>query len=123
MITILCYRRCSTCRKLEKTLEEKNIAYAYREIDKDVPAAEELKDWHRASGLPLKRFFNTSGIKYREMGLAKRLPDLSEEEQYRLLATDGLLIKRPILLENGRVHVGKDAVTWAEEQDAPEAEG
>ncbi len=114
MITVICYRRCGTCRALERTLTDKGIAYTYREIDKDIPTAQELKAWHAKSGLPLKRFFNTSGIKYRELGLARKLPDMPEAEQYRLLATDGMLIKRPILLEGDRVHVGRDAVAWAE---------
>lgn len=114
MTTVICYRKCSTCKGLEKTLQEKGMPYTYREIDTQNPNAEELKRWHRLSGLPLRRFFNTSGIKYREMGLAAKLKDMPEEEQYALLATDGMLVKRPIVLENGRVHVGRDAMTWAQ---------
>ena len=114
MTTLICYRKCSTCKGVESTLQEKGMPYTYREIDTHNPTAEELKAWHQKSGLPLRRFFNTSGIKYREQELSKKLPDMPEEAQYALLATDGMLVKRPIVLENGRVHVGRDAVKWAQ---------
>ena len=110
----LCYPKCTTCQKAKAWLDSRTTPYTLRDIKLDNPTAEELRQWWQASGLPLKRFFNTSGIKYRELGLARKLPDMPEAEQYRLLATDGMLIKRPILLEGDRVHVGRDAVAWAE---------
>ncbi len=113
MTTLICYRKCSTCKGVERTLQDKGVPYTYREIDTHNPTADELKAWHQQSGLPLRRFFNTSGIKYREMGLSQQLNDMPEDAQYALLATDGMLVKRPIVLENGQVHVGRDAVTWA----------
>lgn len=118
MITVICYRKCSTCKGLEQTLQKKGMPYTYREIDTQNPKAEELRAWHAQSGLPLRRFFNTSGIKYRELALSKKLPDMPEDAQYALLATDGMLVKRPIVLENGRVYVGRDAVKWAQEVSA-----
>lgn len=97
-ITILCYSRCSTCKKALKWMNENGYEYEDRAIDSEKPSASELKKWHEASGLPLKRFFNTSGMIYREKGLKDKLPDMSENEQYDLLATDGLLVKRPLLV-------------------------
>ena len=114
MTTLICYRRCSTCRKLEQTLQHKGHSFEYREMDKENPTPQELARWHKQSGLPLKRFFNTSGIKYRELGLSKKLPGMTEEEQYALLATDGLLVKRPIVLTADQVYVGPDAVKWGD---------
>src|SRR5699024_10089018 len=93
----VCYPKCSTCMKAKKWLEEKGMVYELRDIKTDNPTAEELKEWHRKSGLPLKRFFNTSGNLYKEMKLKDRLPDMDEEEQFDLLASDGMLVKRPIL--------------------------
>lgn len=95
---ILCYARCSTCKKALKWMDEKGYKYASRPIDTENPSAAEIKKWHEASGLPLKRFFNTSGVIYREMGLKDKLKDMSPEEQYKLLASDGMLVKRPLLV-------------------------
>ena len=92
------YPKCTTCQKAKKWLEEQGIAFEERHIVENNPTEEELREWHRKSGLPLKRFFNTSGMKYRELELKDKLPTMTEEEQYQLLATDGMLVKRPLLL-------------------------
>ena len=97
------YPKCTTCKKAKKWLDEHKIEYTDRPIKEENPTAEELRQWHARSGLPLKRFFNTSGMIYREMGLKDKLADMSEDEQYALLATDGMLVKRPLL-------VGEDLV-------------
>ena len=91
------YPKCTTCKKAKKWLDEHKIEYTDRPIKEENPTAEELRQWHARSGLPLKRFFNTSGMIYREMGLKDKLADMSEDEQYALLATDGMLVKRPLL--------------------------
>ena len=108
------YPKCTTCKKAKKWLEEKGIAFEDRHIVEANPTAEELKAWHEKSGLPLKRFFNTSGMKYKELKLKDRLPQLSEEEQYELLATDGMLVKRPILVGKDKVLVGAKEKEWEE---------
>lgn len=108
MTTLICYRRCSTCQGVRKQLEKLGIEYESREIDEANPTEAELRTWHKQSGLPLSRFFNTSGMKYRELGLAKKRKEMSEDEQYKLLATDGMLVKRPILFHNGHLFVGPD---------------
>ena len=110
----LCYPKCSTCMKAKKWLEEKGMEYELRDIKTENPTAEELKDWHRKSGLPLKRFFNTSGNLYKEMKLKDRLPEMSEEEQFALLATDGMLVKGPILVDGEKVLVGFREKEWEE---------
>lgn len=103
----VCYSNCSTCRGLEKDLIEKEATFSKRDIKEENPTAAEMKEWHEKSGLPLKKFFNTSGIVYRELKLKDKLGDMSEEEQYALLATDGMLVKRPILItDNDEVLVG-----------------
>ena len=94
----ICYPKCTTCQKARAFLDAKGLAYDVRDIKLDNPTVEELRSWHQRSGLPLKRFFNTSGQLYRAMELTKKLPDMSEDEQYRLLATDGMLVKRPLLV-------------------------
>ena len=91
------YPKCSTCQKAKKWLDTHGVTYADRHIVEDNPTADELRAWHERSGLPLKRFFNTSGMLYREMELSKKLPEMSEDEQYALLATNGMLVKRPLL--------------------------
>ena len=106
------YPKCSTCRRAKKHLEDAGIAFQDRHIVEDNPTEEELTEWIRMSGLPAKRFFNTSGMKYRELGLKDRLPDMSEEEQIRLLAGDGLLVKRPLLIDGERVLVGFKEKEW-----------
>lgn len=103
----ICYSNCSTCRGLEKNLIAKEAIITKRDIKEDNPTAAEIKKWHQQSGLPLKKFFNTSGMLYRELKLKDKLNDMSEEEQYALLATDGMLVKRPILItDNNDVLVG-----------------
>lgn len=110
--TVLCYAKCSTCRKALKWLEEKGVVYEERPIKEENPTADELKIWHEKSSLPLKRFFNTSGLLYKEMGLKDKLSDMSEEEQLALLATDGMLVKRPILVSEKGVYPGFKESEW-----------
>ena len=110
----VCYPKCSTCMKAKKWLEKKGMEYELRDIRTDNPTAEELKEWHQKSGLPLKRFFNTSGNLYKEMKLKDRLPDMGEEEQFALLASDGMLVKRPILLHGEKVLLGFREKEWEE---------
>ncbi len=105
-MTFLCYPRCSTCQKAKKWLDERGIAYVLRDIKEQNPTAEELRAWREKSGLPLKRFFNTSGLQYKALGLKDKLPAMTEEEQFALLATDGMLVKRPILVTEERVLLG-----------------
>ena len=110
----VCYPRCSTCKKAQKWLDEHQLPYTVRDIKEDNPTLQELETWHQASGLPLKKFFNTSGQLYRSLGLSKKLPEMSQAEQYALLASDGLLVKRPILvLDDGQVLVGFQEAAWA----------
>mgnify|MGYP002793162440 FL=1 len=111
-ITVLCYKKCTTCQKALKWLEENGISYQERPIKEENPGKEELRTWYQASGLPLKRFFNTSGNLYKEMKLKDRLPSMSEEEQLELLATDGMLVKRPLLVGEGIVLVGFKEEEW-----------
>ena len=106
------YPKCSTCRRAKKHLEDRGIAFQDRHIVEENPTEEELAKWIRMSGLPAKRFFNTSGMKYRELGLKDRLPDMSEEEQIRLLAGDGMLVKRPLLIDGDRILVGFKEKEW-----------
>ena len=110
----VCYPKCSTCMKAKKWLEEKEIEFEQRDIKEEKPTAEELKTWWRKSGLPLKRFFNTSGKLYKEMQLKDRIPNMSEDEQIELLASDGMLVKRPILVQNEKVLVGFKEKEWQE---------
>lgn len=110
----VCYPKCSTCMKAKKWLDEQGMEYEFRDIKTDNPTAEELKLWWEKSKLPLKRFFNTSGNLYKEMKLKDRLPDMSEEEQIALLATDGMLVKRPILVADNDVLVGFREKDWEE---------
>lgn len=104
------YKKCTTCKGIEKMLDEKGIAYSYREIDKEIPTVKELKKWHKDSGLDIKRFFNTSGLVYRDMNLKDKLADMTDDEKYELLSGNGMLVKRPILLEDDGtfVAVGPD---------------
>lgn len=108
----VCYPKCTTCQKARKWLEENGIAFEERHIRENNPTIEELKDWRKRSGLPLKKFFNTSGQLYKELKLKDRLPSMSEEEQYRLLASDGMMVKRPILIGDGFVLVGFNENEW-----------
>ena len=106
------YPPCSTCQKAKKWLDEHGVTYTDRHIKENNPTYEELKEWHRCSGLPLKRFFNTSGLLYKSMDLKNELPTMSEEEQLRLLATDGMLVKRPILVTEKGVTTGFKEAEW-----------
>jgi arsenate reductase len=102
----ICYPKCTTCQKAKKWLDENGISYELRDIKENNPTYDELKEWYGKSGLPLKKFFNTSGLLYKSMELKNKLPEMSDEEQLRLLATDGMLVKRPILINNDKVLVG-----------------
>ena len=108
----ICYPKCTTCQKAQRWLNDRGIAYDFRDIKTDNPSYDELKEWHKLSGLPLKRFFNTSGLLYKQLGLSDKLKTMGEEEQLRLLATDGMLVKRPILVEGGSVRVGFKETEW-----------
>ena len=113
MIKFICYPKCSTCKKAQAWLDENGIGYEIRDIKANNPTRDELSAWHKASGLPLRRFFNTSGILYREMNLKDKLGIMSEDEQLALLASDGMLVKRPIAVSDSAVLVGFNAGTWA----------
>ena len=112
MIHFVCYPKCTTCQKAQKWLDENRIDYAVRDIKTDNPTYEELSAWYHASGLPLKKFFNTSGLLYKSMDLKNRLPAMSEEEMVKLLATDGMLVKRPLAIGDGVVLVGFKEAEW-----------
>ena len=108
------YPPCSTCQKAKKWLDEKGIAYTDRHIKEQNPSYEELKAWYEKSGLPLKRFFNTSGLKYKELNLKEKLPNMTEEAQLRLLASDGMLVKRPIVITEKHIFTGFKEAEWEE---------
>ncbi len=108
----ICYPKCSTCKKAQDYLDAKGVAYDLRDIKLNNPTAEELAAWHAASGLPLKRFFNTSGLVYKALELKDKLPTMSEAEQYAILATDGMLVKRPLLITEKGVCPGFKADVW-----------
>ncbi len=110
----LCYPKCSTCRKAQAFLDARGAAYDLRDIRENNPTEDELRRWHAKSGLPLKRFFNTSGIPYRELGLSAKLPAMSEDEQFALLASDGMLVKRPLIVKDNAVLVGFKEAEWNE---------
>ncbi|WP_295155621.1 arsenate reductase family protein [uncultured Ruminococcus sp.] len=108
----ICYPRCTTCKKAQKWLDDNGLQYELRDIKENNPSYDELKEWFAKSGLPLKRFFNTSGQLYKNMELKDKLPAMSEEEQLKLLATDGMLVKRPILVNGDTVLVGFKEAEW-----------
>ena len=108
----LCYPKCSTCQKARAFLDANNIPYELRDIKLDNPTEEELRRWHALSGLPLKKFFNTSGLQYRALELTKKLPTMTEDEQFALLATDGMLVKRPLLVGEDFVLTGFKQADW-----------
>ena len=110
----VCYPKCSTCKKAEKWLKDQGVSFELRDIKENNPNAEELKAWHEKSGPPLKRFFNTSGMIYRQMELKDKLDTMSEDEQYDLLATDGMLVKRPLMITEDKVYVGFREKEWQE---------
>lgn len=113
-ILFICYPKCTTCQKARMWLDKSNISYEFRDIKLNNPTEKELMEWIKISGLPIKRFFNTSGILYRELELTKKLPSMSEEEQIKLLATDGMLVKRPLLISDNNVLVGFKEKEWNE---------
>ncbi|MBQ9264882.1 MAG: arsenate reductase family protein [Clostridia bacterium] len=108
----ICYAKCTTCQKAKKWLEAHDIAFEERPIKEQHPTADELRDWQKISGLPVRKFFNTSGMLYREMELTKKLPGMTEEEMLALLATDGMLVKRPLLIAGNKVLVGFQEKEW-----------
>ncbi len=114
MLKVYCYSKCSTCKKALKWLDEKKIEHEVIDIKADHPDEDALRKYYAISGLPLKRFFNTSGMQYRELELSKRLPDMGEDEQFRLLASDGMLVKRPLLVGDGFVLTGFKQSEWEE---------
>ena len=111
---LICYPKCSTCQKTKKWLDGKDIAYTERNIAEENPTYEELKEWYEKSGLPLKKFFNTSGMLYKQMQLKDKLPTMTEDEQIKLLATDGMLVKRPFVVGDGFVLTGFKEKEWEE---------
>ena len=108
----LCYPKCSTCQKAKAWLDQRGISYDLRDIKLDNPTAEELTAWYQKSGLPLKKFFNTSGLQYKALGLKDKLPEMSEADQLALLATDGMLVKRPLLVGDDFVLTGFRPAEW-----------
>lgn len=110
----VCYPKCSTCQKAKAWLQERGVAFDERDIKQDNPTEQELRAWHEKSGLPLKRFFNTSGLQYKALGLKDKLPAMTEDEQYALLATDGMLVKRPLLIGEDFVLPGFKVKEWEE---------
>ena len=112
MMLFIQYPPCTTCQKAKKWLDDNGLAYDARHIKDEPPTYEELRAWHQRSGLPLKRFFNTSGLKYKALELKDKLPTMTEEEQLRLLATDGMLVKRPLLITEEKVLTGFKASEW-----------
>ena len=114
MIKFICHPRCTTCQKAKKWLDDNKIQYELRDIKEDNPSFEELSAWYEISGLSLKKFFNTSGLLYKSMELKDKLPAMSEEEQLKLLATDGMLVKRPLVIGEDFVLVGFKESKWSE---------
>lgn len=114
MIKVYCYSKCSTCKKAIKWLEDNKINHEVIDIKENHPDEKTIKELHKKSGLPLKKFFNTSGMLYREMELSKKLPDMSEAEMYKLLASDGMLVKRPLLITDKGVMPGFKEETWSD---------
>ena len=114
MILFVEYPKCSTCKKAKNWLDEKGISYQDRHIKEENPSADELRKWHEMSGYPIKKFVNTSGMLYKEMKLKDKLPEMSEEEQLKLLATDGMLVKRPLVVDGDTVLTGFREVEWTE---------
>ena len=111
----ICYPKCTTCKKAQAWLDAQGKAYEFRDIKQENPSEEELRTWWKASGLPLKKFFNTSGLQYKALGLKDKLPTMTEEEQLRLLATDGMLVKRPLIVtDDDVVLTGFKEAEWAE---------
>ena len=111
-MTFLCYNKCSTCKKAQAWLNDNGIAYTLRDIKTENPTEAELRAWHEKSGLPLKKFFNTSGLQYKALQLKDKLPTMTEDEMFALLATDGMLVKRPMVITEESVLVGFKEADW-----------
>ena len=112
MIKFICYPKCTTCQKAQKWLDDNKVEYEFRDIKLDNPTLDELTEWHKKSGLPLKKFFNTSGLLYKSLDLKNKLPVMSEDEMLKLLATDGMLVKRPLVIGEEFVFVGFKENEW-----------
>ncbi|MBQ7541576.1 MAG: arsenate reductase family protein [Clostridia bacterium] len=110
----VCYPKCTTCQKAQRWLDERGVLYTLRNIKEENPSEAELRTWHARSGLPLKRFFNTSGLQYKALHLKERLPQMTQDEQFALLASDGMLVKRPLLIADGRVLAGFKETEYAQ---------
>ena len=113
-MTFLCYPKCTTCKKAQAWLTEQGVSFEIRDIKLNNPSADELKLWHSRSGLPLKKFFNTSGLQYKALQLKDKLPTMTEDEMFDLLASDGMLVKRPMLITDDNVLVGFKEADWAQ---------
>ena len=114
MLRFICYPKCTTCQRAKKWLDDNNIEYELRDIKLDNPTLEELTEWYKKSGLLIKKFFNTSGLLYKSLDLKNKLPEMSEDEMLKLLATDGMLVKRPLLIGDDFVLVGFKENEWLE---------
>lgn len=113
MLKFICYPKCTTCQRAKKWLDDNKIEYELRDIKLDNPTLEELNEWYNKSGLPIKKFFNTSGLLYKSLDLKNKLPEMSEDEMLKLLATDGMLVKRPLVIGSDFVLVGFKEIEWA----------
>ena len=113
MVKFICYPKCTTCQKARNWLDDNKIEYEFRDIKLDNPKLDELTEWHKKSGLPLKKFFNTSGLIYKSLDLKNKLPSMSEDEMLKLLASDGMLVKRPLVIGDSFVFVGFKEVEWS----------
>ena len=114
MLNFICYPKCTTCQKAKKWLDDHKIEYKQRDIKLDKPTLRELTEWYQRSGMPLKKFFNTSGLLYKSLDLKNKLPTMTEDEMLKLLATDGMLVKRPLLIGDDFVLVGFKEAEWSE---------
>ena len=112
MIKFICYRKCTTCQRAQKWLDDNELEYVLRDIKLDNPTFEEVTEWYNKSGLPIKKFFNTSGLLYKSLDLKNKLPKMTEDEMLKLLATDGMLVKRPLLIDDDFVLVGFIEAEW-----------
>jgi len=113
-LLFVCYPKCTTCQKARKWLDENGMEYTFRDIKTENPSAAEIEEWHKKSGLPLKRFFNTSGQKYKELGMKDKIPQMTDAEQYEVLSTDGMLVKRPLIVADHAVLTGFKQPEWEE---------
>ena len=114
MLNFICYPKCTTCQKAKKWLDDNKIEYEFRDIKLDNPTLDELTEWYKKSGLSLKKFFNTSGLLYKSLDLKNKIPTMTDDEMLKLLATDGMLVKRPLLIGDDFVLVGFKEAEWSE---------